>query len=105
MIQVIFTVKEHDICAFEISGHSDYAEEGSDIVCAAVSSAALMAANTITEVQSLQADITENDGFLSLNLSQGDAKTAEVILNGLLLHLNALSKAYSEFINVKITEV
>ena len=74
---------------FEISGHSDYAEEGSDIVCAAVSSAALMTANTITEVQSLQADITENDGFLSLNLSQGDAKTAEVILNGLLLHLNA----------------
>ena len=28
MIQVIFTVKEHDICGFEISGHSDYAEEG-----------------------------------------------------------------------------
>ena len=93
MIQVIFTVKDNDICGFEISGHSDYAEEGSDIVCAAVSSAALMTANTITEVQSLQADITENDGFLSLNLSQ------------VLLHLNALSKAYSEFINVKITEV
>ena len=51
MIQVIFTVKDNDICGFEISGHSDYAEEGSDIVCAAVSSAALMTANTITEAE------------------------------------------------------
>ena len=105
MIRVIFTVKDNDICGFEISGHSDYSEQGSDIVCAAVSSAAYMAANTITDVQSLQAGITDADGFLKLSLSQEDAKSAEVILNGLALHLHALSKAYSEFINVKITEV
>ena len=105
MIRVIFTVKDNEICGFEISGHSDYSEQGSDIVCAAVSSAAYMAANTITDVQSLQADITDADGFLKLSLSQEDAKSAEVILNGLALHLHALSKANSEFINVKITEV
>ena len=105
MIQVIFTVKDNDIRGFEISGHSDYSEQGSDIVFAAVSSAALMAANTVTEIQSLAAEITEDDGFLSLSLSQEDAKTAEVVLNGLALHLNALSQAYSQYINVKIMEV
>ena len=105
MINAVFTVKDGLIRAYEVSGHSDYSEQGSDIICSAVSSAVYMAANTITEVQQIKAEITVNDGFMSLNLSQQDAKTAEEILNGLLLHLNALAKEYNEFINVKISEV
>ena len=105
MIEAIFTVTDKVIQGFEISGHSDYSEQGSDIVCSAVSSAAYMAANTITEVQQIEAEISVNDGFMKLSLSQQGAKAAEVILNGLLLHLNALAKEYNEFINVKISEV
>ncbi|WP_442974828.1 ribosomal-processing cysteine protease Prp, partial [Ruminococcus sp.] len=48
MIEAIFTVTDKVIRGFEISGHSDYSEHGSDIICAAVSSAAYMAANTVT---------------------------------------------------------
>lgn len=105
MINVIFTVSGGCVLGFEISGHSDYSEQGSDIICSAVSSAAYMAANTVTEVQQLKADITVNDGFMKLDLSHQDAKTAQVILNGLLLHLNALKEEYKEFITVKISEV
>ncbi len=105
MINAIFTVKGDYVLGFEISGHSDFSEQGSDVVCSAVSSAAYMTANTITEVQQLNAEITVNDGFMKLNLSQQDAKTAEVIMNGFLLHLNALKEEYKEFIKVKISEV
>ncbi len=105
MINAVFTVSRGYVIGFEISGHSDFSEQGSDIVCSAVSSAAYMTANTITEVQHLNAEITVNDGFMKLNLSQQDAKTAEVILNGFLLHLNALKEEYKEFIKVKISEV
>ena len=105
MIEAIFTVTDKVIQGFEISGHSDYSEQGSDIICAAVSSAAYMAANTVTEVQSLSAEITEQDGLMKLSLSPKDAKAAEVVLNGLLLHLNALSQEYSQFIKVNISEV
>lgn len=105
MIQAIFTVSEGYIQGFDVSGHAGYGEEGEDILCASVSSAVLMAANTITEIQHLQADITEHDGFLSLKLSPDEAKSAEVTLNGLLLHLNALSQEYSQFIKVNISEV
>ncbi len=105
MINAVFTVKDGYVLGFEISGHSDFSEQGSDIVCSAVSSAAFMTANTITEVQHLDAETTVNDGFMKLNLSQQDAKTAEVILNGFLLHLNALKEEYKEFIKVKISEV
>ena len=105
MISVTFTVSGNTLTGFHISGHSGYAEEGSDIVCAAVSSASLMAANTITEIQKLDPAVSVNDGFLSLDLSQEEAKAAEVTLGGLRLHLNALSKEYPTFIKVAISEV
>ena len=93
------------ICGFKISGHSGYSEEGFDIVCAAVSSAAIMAANTITEILHIDAEVTENDGFLRLNLSENEAEKSSVILDGLKLHLTALSEEYTKYIKVKISEV
>ena len=105
MIQAIFTVESKLVTGFEISGHSDFSEQGSDIICSAVSSAAYMAANTLTEVQELDCDITVNDGFMELKLSKAEAEAAQVVLNGLLLHLDALSKEYADFIDLKISEV
>ena len=105
MIRAIFTVQDKLVTGFEISGHSDFSEQGSDIICSAVSSAAYMAANTLTEVQELDCDITVNDGFMDLKLSKAEAEAAQVVLNGLLLHLDALSKEYADFIDLKISEV
>lgn len=105
MITVTFNCSDDLICGFTVSGHSGYAEEGSDIICAAVSSAVLMTANTITEIQHINADVTENDGFLSLNLSKHEAEKSSVLLNGLKLHLTALSEEYTKYIKVKISEV
>ena len=66
MIQVSFlTLKSGELVGFWIQGHSGYAEEGSDIVCAAVSSAAYMTANTILEVLGISADVTAEDGDMS----------------------------------------
>ena len=48
---------------FEISGHAG-GNAGRDIVCAAVSSAVYMAANTVTEIIKVRADISEQDGYL-----------------------------------------
>ena len=50
MIRATFYKKGNKSCGFEISGHSGYAEQGSDIICASVSSAAYMAVNTVTEI-------------------------------------------------------
>ena len=105
MITVTFKTNGNLICGFTVSGHSDYAQEGSDIVCAAVSSAVIMSANTITEVQHINTDVTESDGFVNLNLSKSDAEKSRDVLDGLRLHLTALSEQYSKDIKVKITEV
>ena len=105
MISVTFKSHGGVLRGFKISGHSDYSEQGSDIVCAAVSSAAIMAANTVTEIQRLNAEVAEKDGFLKLDLSQNEAEQAGVTLDGLRLHLNALAGVYPQYITVNISEV
>ena len=105
MIRAVFTVQDKLVTGFEISGHSGFSEQGSDIICSAVSSAAYMAVNTLTDVQKLDCDVTVNDGFMDLKLSKAEAEAAQVVLNGLLLHLDALSKEYADFIDLKISEV
>ena len=105
MIQVVFTVDSGVITGFSLSGHADFSENGSDIVCAAVSSAAYMTANTITEILSLPCSQTVDEGLMVISLSKQDAEKAQEILGGFLLHLDALSKEYSDFIQLKISEV
>ena len=107
MIRVIFTVESGIVTGFELRGHAGFADAGSDIVCAAVSSAAYMTANTLTEVAALPCTVTEEDGHMQLCLSENDAKdaAAQTVLSGFLLHLNALCEAYADCIDIKISEV
>lgn len=105
MITVTFFKSGKVLTGFTADGHSGYSEQGSDIICAALSSATIMAANTITEIQHINADVTDRDGFINLKLSQGDAIKAQDILMGLQLHLNALSEQYNKYIKVKYSEV
>lgn len=102
MIRAVFFEGESKL-GFEISGHAG-GNRGKDIVCASVSSAAYMAANTITDILNISAEIRLNDdGFLSFFISE-DNVSAKAIIDGLQLHLTALSKQYPKKIKV-ITEV
>ncbi len=105
MTAVRFIVSEGLITGFELSGHSGFAEEGSDIVCAAVSSASFMTANTVTEILSIDADISVDDGFMKMKLSSQDALKAQHILRGFELHMNELSQQYQNNIKVDYSEV
>ena len=88
---------------FDISGHSGSAARGSDIVCAAVSSAVYMAANTLTEVCGCNAEIHEADGALRVTVSEPEQ--AQIVLKGLEIHLQGLVAQYPQFIKIQLTEV
>ena len=62
-----------------------------------------MAANTVTDVIKIHADISEQDGYLKFSVSEENDSVAAV-LDGLKLHLTELSKQYPKKIKV-ITEV
>ncbi len=99
MIKVRFKVGNRQLKGFEISGHAMFAASGSDVVCAAVSSAAYMAANTITDVIGANAVAEAGEASMCVELNQPNEQ-AEAVLRGLELHLTELSKQYPQ--NIKI---
>ncbi len=101
MIKAEFSIRGAD-ASFTVSGHSGSAESGRDIVCAAVSSAAFMAANTITEILGVDASAEADDGYM--NVSFVNSEAAADIVRGLRFHLEQLSRQYPQFVKVT-TEV
>ena len=57
MTRCEFFTEDERITGFTVSGHSGYAEAGSDIVCAAVSTAVTMAEAVINEVCGAKAKV------------------------------------------------
>ena len=100
MIRVTFCEQNGSLTGFRLYGHSGYAAAGSDIVCAAATSAALMTANTVTEVLHIPASAEANDGLIRLQMKPGFAEAAQPLLQGLLLHLRELAKAYPQNISL-----
>ena len=98
MIRIEFFSGVNGLCGFESTGHAAEAE-GESIICAFVSSACLMAANTVTEVLKLDCDAQSEDGYLKLMILE-DATPAQDILNGFKLHMTELAKQYPE--NIKV---
>ncbi len=105
MIRAEFFAEKGLLRGYHISGHSGFAEEGRDIICAFVSSAAYMTANTITDVMGVNADARVSDGDMLVMLVPDDAERCKDILEGLRLHLQSTEEQYPEFLNVMITEV
>ena len=75
------------------------APEGQDIICASVSSAAFMAANTITEIIGIPARAEVESGSMVFYPEEVNENT-EAVLRGLELHLTELSKQYPQ--NIKL---
>ena len=106
MIRITFFGSAGVLTGFRVSGHSGYAESGRDIVCAAVSSAAYMTANTVTEILGIDPELTADDGDMLLKVrKKTDADRAADILNGFRLHITELQEQYPDFIHVTNTEV
>lgn len=100
MIKVIFYRSGNEISGFKVSGHSESADEGFDIICSSVSSAAYMTANTLSDVIGCQIDADVSDGYMNISVKTG-LSDAQQILEGLKLHLEALAADYPN--NIKVT--
>ena len=99
MIKARFFTTDDQICGYEISGHSGSAESGQDIICAFVSSAAYMAANTLSEIVGSKLEAEVQDGFMKITVLS-DLSEAQQILEGLRLHLGSLAGDYPD--NIKV---
>jgi len=92
------------ITGFSVSGHSGYAESGSDIVCAAISAVVTMAEATINEVCGANAKVRvkEEDARITLTLptSCDEEDAIQAVLAGMMLTLCSMRDDYSDYIEV-----
>ena len=92
------------ITGFSISGHSGYAEAGSDIVCAAISAAVAMAETTINDVCGGKAKVRvkEQDARITLTLPSvcEEEESIQAVLAGMMLYLISLRDDYEDYIEV-----
>ncbi len=105
MTRVVFLSDGRYLKGFDISGHSGAGIAGEDVVCAAISSAAYMAANTITDVCGCTGKIEVQDGHMAVTVDQDDLSRCQDILAGLLLHMQQLKEQYPHHIQVTNLEV
>ncbi|MCD7856944.1 MAG: ribosomal-processing cysteine protease Prp [Clostridiales bacterium] len=107
MTTVTFHSEEDRIIGFDLLGHSGYADEGSDIVCAAVSSAANLANAVVNDVLGLCASVKSDPERAALSfripggLSETDEATCQNLLTGMMVYLSELAGEYPEFLAVK----
>ena len=109
MTTVAFHLEGSRIVGFDVKGHSGYADEGSDIVCAAVTSAVRLCECVINDVLGLEASvkIRHKDASISLklpgSLGQTNESTCQALLTGLMVQLAELHEEYPE--NISVLEV
>lgn len=103
----LFRDRDANIVKGVMSGHTDYADMGSDIVCASVSSVVFMALNGIENVLNTQFGYETGDGFLEFVLpadsDENKVKEINILLDSMYLFLKELESQYPD--NVKITEL
>ncbi len=92
------------INGFSVSGHSGYAEAGSDIVCAAITACVTMVEATVNDVLGNHANtrVDEDEPRVTLTLPAvcDDEEEVQSVLTGFLLTMCSLQEQYPDFIEV-----
>ncbi len=90
--------KDNKIVTLDISGHSGYAPIGSDIVCAAVSTAVQVAINGIEELKLADIKYEAKDGFVFCKIPEERAEGADVLLDSLMITIYEIAKVYKKYL-------
>ena len=106
MTTITFRSEGNRIIGFDSQGHSGYAEEGEDIVCAAITSAIRLVEATLNDVLGLAASvkIREEDTFISIRLPGGlgdiAEHTSQTLMAGLMVYFAQLHDEFPDNIEV-----
>lgn len=108
-VLVIKTQKEDRINNVTIKGHADYAENGSDIVCSAVSALTLGTINSVESLLKIDLKPEQNlksGGFLSWNVPLIENKVTDsqlqLLMKSLIESLLMIEQEYKRNLKVKI---
>lgn len=103
MTKVEIFRKNGNIIGYKASGHSGYSEQGSDIICSAISTSLQMTLIGIQEILKLKVNFKINDGFLDVdlkNISQDKLTQTNILTEAMAIFLKELTKQYPKYIRL-----
>ena len=109
MTTVTFRSEGSRLTGFDMQGHSGYAPQGEDIVCAALTSAVRLTECAVNDVLGLEASVKVRDKDTSISLKLPKAldsdseSVCQTLLAALLVHCVQLAEEYPE--NITVLEV
>ena len=97
MTSVTFFRQDGRLVGFRASGHTGYAEQGQDIVCAAVSVLTETTVNALERVAHVTPIVRTGPGFLAARLPKDtDNQDANTLLNGMTEGLRDIAAQYPD---------
>ena len=106
MINITVKKRNGSYLDFLSRGHAGYAEEGQDIVCAAVSALVINTVNSLEQLTGDQIQAEESDGFVSFSFVKPVTKEGTLLMDSLVLGLTEIENSYSKrYLKVKVREV
>ncbi|WP_099221262.1 ribosomal-processing cysteine protease Prp [Listeria costaricensis] len=104
MIHVRVERKNNQIISFTMDGHADFAEHGSDLVCAGASSIAFGMINAIAEVmpEGFDPTLAQDEGYLYYELPAAfrNDQVIQTLLTGMVNQLRSLAYSYPDHIKI-----
>ncbi len=108
MISAVLYREKGRYTGFRASGHSGYAEAGSDIICAGVSVLGCTCVNALESLLGIRVILKENrEGLLDFSLPalEGEASAgAELLMGALGQGLSDLQDTYPGYVKFEIRE-
>ena len=98
MITANVFYRKGKIAGFLVEGHSGYAPEGQDIVCAAVSTAVQSCVVGITEVLKIPVNLKIEEARLEFFLNDTNQKTAQEFMKTCELCIKNISEQYPDYV-------
>ncbi|MGN0679462.1 MAG: ribosomal-processing cysteine protease Prp [Oscillospiraceae bacterium] len=102
MIKCVFKVRDGKFLGFQVSGHEEDFEGEYGMNCSAVSSATMLACNTITDFLDAKARVTVADNRVTLILKKSN-RAAQRMICAFYTHLEMLAQDTDQLV-VKIIE-
>ncbi|HIZ81327.1 MAG TPA: ribosomal-processing cysteine protease Prp [Candidatus Mediterraneibacter pullistercoris] len=105
----IYKNDRHEYAGFDISGHAEYSDPGSDVVCAAVSAIVINAINSVERFTDVGTSTVsdEESGKIEFRLKERPSHDASLLLDSMVLGLEQIedSSEYEPYIDIIFKEV
>ena len=105
MTKITIFKKDGKIWSYQIKGHSNYAEQGKDIVCSAISTASQMTLLGLKEVLNVKLESNIQDGYMQVKVLENfEDKSVQVLFDTLEKTFEHFAKEYAKFVKMEVKE-